>query len=96
MTLTPEFMTIVTLCSSLVTIFGLIKIIRTPFDSIKKNQEKIVELERESKKHGEIDKAILNGLQAITNHMIDGNGINELKASRSELQHAISDIATHS
>lgn len=94
MVISPEFMTIVTLCSSFVTIFGLVKIIRTPFDSIKKNQEEIVELKKESKKHAEIDKAILNGLQAITNHMIDGNGINELKASRNELQHAISDIAT--
>lgn len=94
MQLSPEFMAMVSLCSGLVTIFGLIKIIRTPFSTIKQNQEDIAELKKESKKHAEIDKAILNGLQAITNHMIDGNGINELKASRSELQHAISDIAT--
>ena len=94
MTVSPEFMTAVSLCSGLVTIYGLIKIVKTPFSTIRKNQEDIEELKKESKKHAEIDKAILNGLQAITNHMIDGNGINELKASRNELQHAISDIAT--
>lgn len=92
--MTPEFMTMVSLCSGLVTIFGLIKIIKTPFSTIKQNQEDIAELKKESKKHAEIDKAILNGLQAITNHMIDGNGLDRLRASRDELQHAISDIAT--
>lgn len=94
MQLSPEFMTIISLCSGLVTIFGLIKIIRTPFSTIKQNQDDIAELKKESKKHAEIDKAILNGLQAITNHMIDGNGVDRLRASRDELQHAISDIAT--
>ena len=93
MQLTPEFMTVVSLCSGLVTIWGLIKIVRTPFDTVKQNAEDIKELKKQTKKQSEIDKAILNGLQAITNHMIDGNGINELKSSREELQHAISDIA---
>lgn len=93
MQLTPEFMTIVSLCSGCVTIYGLIKIAKTPFDSIKQNAEDIKELKKAVTKQSEIDKAILNGLQAITNHMIDGNGINELKSSRDELQHAISDIA---
>lgn len=92
MQLTPEFMTVVSLCSGCVTIYGLIKIAKTPFDSIKQNTEDIKTLKQKSNKQSEIDKAILNGLQAITNHMIDGNGIQELKASRTELQNAISDI----
>lgn len=90
--MTPELMTFVSVCSGIITIFGLIKIVRTPFDDIRKNTEDIKQLKEKNEKQSEIDKAILNGLQAITNHMIDGNGIDSLKASRSELQHAIADI----
>lgn len=90
--ISPEFMTVVSVCSGLVAVWNLIKIAKTPFDSIKQNTDDIKALKEKSKKQSEIDKAILNGLQAITNHMIDGNGIQELKASRTELQNAISDI----
>lgn len=94
MPVTPEFMTVVSLCSGIVAIWNLVKIAKTPFDTVKKNAEDIAELKKQSKKQGEIDKAILNGLQAITNHMIDGNGVDKLKTSRDELQRAINDIAT--
>ena len=89
-----EFNTLVSLCSGLVAIYGLWKIAKTPFEDVKKNKEDIKTLKEKAEKHGEVDKAILNGLQAITNHMIDGNGIDSLKASRDELQHALNDIAT--
>ena len=94
MTVTPEFMTVVSLCSGIVAIWNLVKIAKTPFDTVKKNAEEIAELKKQSKKQGEIDKAILNGLQAIINHMIDGNGVDKLRTSRDELQRAINDIAT--
>lgn len=94
MTVSPEFMTVVSLCSGIVAVWNLVKIAKTPFDTVKKNEQDIEELKKQSKKQGEIDKAILNGLQAITNHMIDGNGVDKLKTSRDELQRAINDIAT--
>lgn len=94
MTLSPEFSSMVSICAGIVTIYGLIKIAKTPFDKVTANAKDIEELKKKTTKQAEIDKAILNGLQAITNHMIDGNGIDRLKASRDELQHAISDIAT--
>lgn len=94
MTVSPEFMTVVSLCSGIVAVWNLVKIAKTPFDTVKKNEQDIAELKKQSKKQGEIDKAILNGLQAITNHMIDGNGVDKLKTSRDELQRAINDIAT--
>lgn len=94
MTLSPEFSSLVSICAGIVTIYGLVKIAKTPFDKVTANAKDIEELKKESTKQAEIDKAILNGLQAITNHMIDGNGIDRLRASRDELQHAISDIAT--
>jgi len=94
MTLSPEFSSLVSICAGIVTIYGLVKIAKTPFDKVTANAKDIEELKKKSTKQAEIDKAILNGLQAITNHMIDGNGIDRLRASRDELQHAISDIAT--
>lgn len=94
MTVSPEFMTVVSLCSGIVAVWNLVKIAKTPFDTVKKNEQDIAELKKQSKKQGEIDRAILNGLQAITNHMIDGNGVDKLKTSRDELQRAINDIAT--
>lgn len=94
MTVSPEFMTVVSLCSGIVAVWNLVKIAKTPFDTVKKNEQDIAELKKQSKKQGEIDKTILNGLQAITNHMIDGNGVDKLKTSRDELQRAINDIAT--
>lgn len=94
MPVSPEFMTVVSLCSGLVAVWNLIKIAKTPLDTVKKNADEIAELKKQNKKQGEIDKAILNGLQAITNHMIDGNGIEKLKSSRDELQRAINEIAT--
>ncbi|MBE6116126.1 MAG: hypothetical protein E7187_04780 [Erysipelotrichaceae bacterium] len=94
MTLSPEFSSMVSICAGIVTIYGLVKIAKTPFDKVTANAKDIEELKKKSTKQAEIDKAILNGLQAITNHMIDGNGIDRLRASRDELQHAISDIAT--
>jgi len=94
MTLSPEFSSLVSICAGIVTIYGLVKIAKTPLDKVTANAKDIEELKKKSTKQAEIDKAILNGLQAITNHMIDGNGIDRLRASRDELQHAISDIAT--
>jgi len=94
MTLSPEFSSLVSICAGIVTIYGLVKIAKTPFDKVTANAKDIEELKKKSTKQAEIDKAILNGLQAITNHMIDGNGIDRLRASRDELQHAISEIAT--
>ena len=94
MTVSPEFMTVVSLCSGIVAVWNLVKTAKSPFDTVKKNEQDITELKKQSKKQGEIDRAILNGLQAITNHMIDGNGVDKLKTSRDELQRAINDIAT--
>lgn len=89
-----EFTTAVALATGFVGICAFLKIIISPFDQIKKNTEKIEKLEKDQITRKEMDKAMLNSLQAITNHMIDGNGIDRLKASRDELSKAINAIAT--
>lgn len=89
-----EFTTIVSLCSGVMAILALVKLINAPLDKIKDHDKDIKDLKKAVEKRSEIDKAMLNGLQAITNHMVDGNGVESLKASRNELQKAINEIAT--
>lgn len=89
-----EFTTIVSIASGIAAIIACVKIVNAPLDKIKEHDRDIKELKKQSERRSEIDKAMLNGLQSITNHMIDGNGIEALKSSRNELTKAISDIAT--
>lgn len=92
--MSAEFTTIVSLCSGIAAIIALAKLINAPLDKIKDHDKDIKDLKEAAKKRSEIDKAILNGLQAMTNHMIDGNGVDKLKESRNELQKAVNEIAT--
>lgn len=89
-----EFTTIVSLSSGIAAIVALVKLINAPLDKIKDHDRDIKELKENQKKQSEIDRAMLTGLQAITNHMIDGNGVDKLKESRTNLQNAINEIAT--
>jgi len=88
-----EFTTLVSIASGVMAIVALVKLISTPLDKIKQHDEDIKKLKEQNIKQGEFEKVILNSLQAITNHMIDGNGIDKLKASRDELSRSINDIA---
>lgn len=92
--MTAEFTTMVSIASGITAIFALVKIINSPLKNIEKNTQDIKELQQETKTQKEIDKAILNGLFSMVNHMVDGNGIDSLKKSRDELREAINDIAT--
>lgn len=89
-----EFTTLVSIASGVMAIVALVKLINTPLDKIKQHDEDIKKLKEQNAKQGEFEKVILNSLQAITNHMIDGNGIEKLKASRDELSKSINEIAT--
>lgn len=89
-----EFTTIVSLASGIVGIVALVKMVNTPLWQIKEHEKEIKELKDNNKKRSEVDRAMLNGLTAITNHMIDGNGVDKLRESRTQLQQAINEIAT--
>ena len=91
--MSQQFTTFVSIASGIAAIIACIKLLNSPLDQIKKNSDEIKKLKEAEDTRKEMDKAILNGLQAMTNHMIDGNGIDKLRASRDELQHAINDIA---
>ncbi len=94
MTIPAEFTNFVAICSGIAVIIACIKLVNTPFEQIKKNKEDIQKMKSDNSDRKEMDRAILHSLQAITNHMIDGNGIDKLRASRDELARTIADIAT--
>lgn len=88
-----EFTTLVSIASGIMAIVALVKLVNTPLDKIKQHDEDIKKLQEQNRKQSDFEKVILNSLQAITNHMIDGNGIDKLKASRDELSKSINEIA---
>lgn len=92
--MTLDFATIVSICGGIMAIWAVVKLVNAPLADIKKNRDDIDKLKEEQSTRKQMDKAMLNSLQAITNHMIDGNGIDKLRESRDELQKAISEIAT--
>lgn len=95
MTLSQEFTTFVSLASGIVVLVGFFKLLNTPLKNIETNTKEIDKIKKDLSKRNEIDRAILNSLTAITNHMIDGNnGVDQLRKSRDELVKTISDIAT--
>ena len=88
-----EFTTLVSISSGIMAIVALVKLVNTPMEKIKQHDEDIKKLKERDAKQSEFQKVTLNSLQAITNHMIDGNGIDKLKASRDELSKSITEIA---
>ena len=89
-----EFTTLVSLASGIAAIIAIVKMANAPLWQIKEHDRDIKEIKADIKKRNEVDKAMLNGLTAITNHMIDGNGVDKLRESRTQLQQAINEIAT--
>lgn len=88
-----EFTTLVSIASGIMAIVALVKLVNTPIEKIKQHDEDIKKLKERDTKQSEFQKVTLNSLQAITNHMIDGNGIDKLKQSRDELAKSITEIA---
>lgn len=92
--MTTEFTTAVSIASGIMAIVAFFKMVNVPLGQIKQNTEAIEQIKADANTRKQMDRATLNALQAITNHLIDGNGVAKLKASRDELQRAINDIAT--
>lgn len=61
----------------------------TPFKKIDNHESRISSLEKAAEEQQKTDKYITKALNAIVNHMIDGNGIKELKEVRDEFQNKI-------
>jgi hypothetical protein len=79
------------LVGGIAAIIALIRTVRRPFDQIDDHERRIKNLEDDRAERKQTDKLILRSLNAITNHMIDGNGITELRKVRDDLQNSIID-----
>lgn len=77
------------ICSGIAGLYAVYKIIKGPFVQLDDHERRIKNVEDTLSERKETDIVILKSLNAITNHMIYGNGIAELKKSRDELQKSI-------
>lgn len=84
-----DLTTLFWICSGIAGIYAVWKIIKGPFVKLDEHERRITSVEKTLIERKDTDTLILKSLNAITNHMIDGNSIEKLKASRDELQRGI-------
>lgn len=77
------------ICSGIAGIYAVWKIVKGPFVKLDEHERRITSVEKTLIERKDTDRLIIKSLNAITNHMIDGNSIEKLKASRDELQRGI-------
>lgn len=77
------------LIGGITAIGAFVKWISTPFKKIDNHETRISSLEKSAEEQKKTDLYITKALNAIVNHMIDGNGIKELKEVRDEFQNKI-------
>ena len=84
-----ELTTLFWICSGIAGMYAVWKIVKGPFVKLDDHERRITSVEKTLIERKDTDTLILKSLNAITNHMIDGNSIEKLKASRDELQRGI-------
>ena len=67
------------------------KMAMKPFNEIDDHERRITKLEKGRDERTETDRLILKCLNALINHSIDGNDVDDLKAVRDEMQNTIID-----
>ena len=68
---------------------AFIKWVSTPFKRIDDHENRIKVLESSHEERKATDRFMMKSLNAIVNHMIDGNGVEQLKQVRDEYQNEI-------
>jgi len=70
-------------------VIGFGKMALKPFREIDDHERRITKLEKTRIERTETDRLILKCLNALINHSIDGNDVDDLKAVRDEMQNTI-------
>ena len=70
-------------------IVAFIKWVMTPVKKIEDHETRITNLEESRNERRATDQYMMSALNAIINHMIDGNGVDKLKEVRDEYQNQI-------
>ena len=86
-----DLQTLFWICSGIAALVAVYKIVRAPFAQVADHERRITSIETSISTQKATDKLILKSLNAITNHMIDGNSVDKLKEARDELQQGIID-----
>ena len=84
-----DLTTLFWICSGIAGIYAVWKIVKGPFVKLDEHERRISSVEQTLIERKDTDTLILKSLNAITNHMIDGNSIDKLKTARDELQRGI-------
>lgn len=80
---------IIWICGGIMAIVAFVNWIMKPVKKIDEHERRIVNLEKSFEESKTTDRYITRALNAIVNHMIDGNGIEDLKKVRDEFQDEI-------
>ena len=80
---------VVWLCGGIMAIVALVRWLITPFKKLDNHENRITVLEKTADERKHTDQFMMKSLNAIVNHMIDGNGVDQLKQVRDEYQNEI-------
>lgn len=80
---------VIWICGGILGIAAFVSWIMKPFKKIDDHETRIKVLEDSVDERKQTDQFMMKSLNAIVNHMIDGNGIDQLKQVRDEYQNEI-------
>jgi hypothetical protein len=87
--ITVSLAQIVWLCGGVMAILAVIKWLMTPINKLNDHEHRIKTLEQQEQERKATDRYTTKALNAIVNHMIDGNGVDKLREVRDEYQNEI-------
>jgi hypothetical protein len=80
---------VIWLCGGIMAIIAFIGWLMKPINKLNDHEQRIKTLEQQEAERKATDRYTTKALNAIVNHMIDGNGIDRLKEVRDEYQNEI-------
>lgn len=80
---------VIWLCGGILGVAAFVSWIMKPFKKIDDHESRIKVLEETADERKQTDQFMMKSLNAIVNHMIDENGIDQLKQVRDEYQNEI-------
>lgn len=89
--ITISFSQLLWIIGGITAIGAFLKWAMAPFKQIENHEQRIASLEKAEQARKATDRYTTKALNAIVNHMIDGNGIDKLREVRDEYQNEIID-----
>lgn len=80
---------VVWLCGGIMAIVAFISWLMKPIKKLDDHESRIKVLEQQEQERKATDRYTTKALNAIVNHMIDGNGVDKLREVRDEYQNEI-------